>query len=352
MKLIHQNLRHGEIKLVAENNDDLWYLSQLIDENDFIKGRTIRKIKLGNKDQRNIKIIKKPVFIKLKVKKLELSENSLRILGTIIEATDEIPHGQHHSFNIEPNTRFTIIKEHWLKFQLNKLKEACSKEGPKILIAIMDREEAYFALMKKYNYKFLSHIAGNVRKKAEEGKPKENFYEQIISSLKEYDKRYSLSKIILASPAFWKEELLKTLKDNEIRNKIIQATCSSVDKNAINEVLKRPETRQALKEDRISKETIVVEELLTEISKSAAAAYGIKEVENAANAGAVKTLLVTDKLIRKARTNNTYKQLENIMKTVEATKGHVHLISSEHDAGKKLDGLGGIGAILRYKLNY
>jgi stalled ribosome rescue protein Dom34 len=33
-------------------------------------------------------------------------------------------------------------------------------------------------------------------------------------------------------------------------------------------------------------------------------------------------------------------------------KGEIHIISSEFDAGKKLDGLGGIGAILRYKMNY
>ena len=41
-----------------------------------------------------------------------------------------------------------------------------------------------------------------------------------------------------------------------------------------------------------------------------------------------------------------------MLKTTESIKGSVNIISSEHDGGKKLDGLGGIGAILRYKLNY
>jgi protein pelota len=40
------------------------------------------------------------------------------------------------------------------------------------------------------------------------------------------------------------------------------------------------------------------------------------------------------------------------MKTVDNTKGDILIISSEHEAGKKLDGLGGIAAILRFKLNY
>ncbi len=40
------------------------------------------------------------------------------------------------------------------------------------------------------------------------------------------------------------------------------------------------------------------------------------------------------------------------MRTIDSMKGQVHIISSEHEGGKKLDGLGGLGALLRYKLNY
>ncbi len=145
---------------------------------------------------------------------------------------------------------------------------------------------------------------------------------------------------------------MKELNNQDLKKKIIMATCSSVDKTAINEVLKRPETREALKQARSSKEAYLVQELLTEISKDNLAVYGLKETENATNAGAVKKLLVTDNLIQKLRDKDNYNKLDSIMKTVDSVKGEVHLISSENDAGKKLDGLGGIGGILRYKLNY
>ncbi|HLC65017.1 MAG TPA: mRNA surveillance protein Pelota, partial [Candidatus Nanoarchaeia archaeon] len=65
-----------------------------------------------------------------------------------------------------------------------------------------------------------------------------------------------------------------------------------------------------------------------------------------------EVLLVTDGLIKKSRDEKKYPILEKIMKTVDSINGEVHLISSEHDGGKRLDGLGGIGGILRYKLNY
>ena len=38
------------------------------------------------------------------------------------------------------------------------------------------------------------------------------------------------------------------------------------------------------------------------------------------------------------------------MKRVEQTQGKVSIISSNHDSGQKLDGLGGIGALLRYQI--
>ena len=130
------------------------------------------------------------------------------------------------------------------------------------------------------------------------------------------------------------------------------ATCSSVGENAINEVLKRPETENALKQDRIAREFRYVEELFTEISKNNLASYGLKETKEAAIAGAVKTLLITDKFIQERRTENKYDDIENMMKTIDTTKGDILIVSSDNEAGKKLDGLGGIAAILRYKLNY
>ena len=312
------------------------------------------KIKIGEKEQRSQKAIKKPVFIEIKAEKIEFSKNSsnLRILGTIMQGPEDIQMGSYHSFNIEENAIISIKKEKWLKFQLDKLKEACQEKTSKILIVVHDREEAYFALMKKYGYEILAEIKGSVQKKDIEQQFKGNFYLEIINQIKEYTERYKINNVILASPAFWKEDLMQELKDEELKNKIILATCSSASKNGIEEVLKRPETKEALKQDRISKEMNLVENLLQEISKNNLAAYGLEETENACFAGAVKILLITDTLIQKSRQENNYGKIENIMKTVERQKGEVDIINSGHEGGKKLNGLGGIGAILRFKLKY
>ena len=40
------------------------------------------------------------------------------------------------------------------------------------------------------------------------------------------------------------------------------------------------------------------------------------------------------------------------MKAVENAKGIVHIINSDHEGGKKLDGLGGVAGILRYRMEF
>ena len=103
---------------------------------------------------------------------------------------------------------------------------------------------------------------------------------------------------------------------------------------------------------RISKEFKIVEELFAEISKNNLASYGLKETKNAAESGAVKTLLITDQFIQKMREQNKYKEIEEIMKKADNAKGDIIIVSSDHEAGKKLNGLGGIASVLRYKINY
>ena len=63
MKIFKKDLKQGFVELQTDTPEDLWYLSNIIDTGDLIRGKTIRKIKIGDANQRNVKIIKKPVFL-------------------------------------------------------------------------------------------------------------------------------------------------------------------------------------------------------------------------------------------------------------------------------------------------
>ncbi|MBI4448875.1 mRNA surveillance protein pelota [Candidatus Woesearchaeota archaeon] len=345
MRKLHQNLKAGEIKLAPDTIEDLWYLSTIIDPDDVIEARSTRKVKLGEEGDS----VKKTVFAIIRVEGCELSGDMLRIAGVVVGGSDELPRGTHHSIKAELHEPLLIHKEEWLRYQLDKVGEACAGGPAQILILLHDREEAYFAAMNRTGYDVLAHITGEPAKKEMQTQGKD-FYAELGKHLLEYDKRYTPARIIIASPAFFKEDLLKTLPA-ALKGKVILATASSVGKNGIDEVLKRDETKTALAAHKSAQELKDVETLFAEIAKDGAAAYGWSSVREAGLAGAVKQLLITEGYIKSRREEKTYAELDMLMRSVDRSGGSLRIISLEHDGGKRLNGLGGIGAMLRYRMH-
>jgi protein pelota len=111
----------------------------------------------------------------------------------------------------------------------------------------------------------------------------------------------------------------------------------------INELMKKGMGAAVLRETRVATEMEAVEKLMEEIGKDGLATYGPKHVGDAARAGAAETLLILDSMIRE----NDH---DAVIKDAEDQKGNVIVISEKHDAGRQLAALGGIAALLRYKL--
>lgn len=348
MKIIHQNLKSGEVKVKVENLDDLWYLSNVVDPGDLIRGETERKIKIGDSNTENVRIIRKKVHLTVKIEKIEFSKttNSLRLLGTITDGPEDIGRGSHHTITVEPNSTIKIFKETWLNYQIEKLKEATQLKHADILVVIFDREEAILGMLKARGYEAISTLKGDVQKKGVDEKKNTNFYKEIAKQIEEVVKRQKIQNVIVASPGFWKEYLLKEMPE-ELKKITVAASCSEISKNSIHEIMKRPELKIVLERDRNAKEEQIVEQLLKAISENQAA-YGFKESKEKADMGAISDLLVTDNAIHKYREKEIFKELETLMKTVEQTGGKVYIISSE-DSVKKVDALGGIGGIQRWK---
>ncbi|MBI2655446.1 hypothetical protein HYX06_03420 [Candidatus Woesearchaeota archaeon] len=53
MKLLHSNLKKGEMKVLSQNLDDLWYLSNIIEPKDIVQGKTLRKIRPISSDEKS-----------------------------------------------------------------------------------------------------------------------------------------------------------------------------------------------------------------------------------------------------------------------------------------------------------
>ncbi|MBI2665094.1 mRNA surveillance protein pelota [Candidatus Woesearchaeota archaeon] len=365
MQIINQDFRKGIVRLRVTDSEDLWYLSHLIDAKDIVTAKTSRKIKIG--DGENAKTAKKYFIVTIEAETVDLEPetNSLRINGTIREGPEFAPAGSHQSISLELDSEFSLEKKQWMSYQKQKLVEAAQKKYS-YLICLLDREEALFALTKKSGYEILTKLKGDVPKKAQANEVKNDFYLEIFGILESYFNRYHPEQVILASPAFYKEELYKKIGNKELKQKIALATCSDVVEASLDEVIKSPELRKVLEHSRAREEKVLIDELLKEINTEGLAAYGWKEVISAVEQGAVEKLILTEEFIRKRKTasdkkirekrvedkladSSGFMELDQLMKKVDDAKGEVHILSSENEAGRKLDGLGGIGALLRFK---
>ncbi len=340
MKILLKNLHEGIVKLRITSLDDIWYLSHIIEEGDLVRGRTTRKIKIGEDS------VKKSYFMEIKTEKTEYSETTLRVSGTITEGPEEVALGVHQSFSLQEGDEITIKKNKWPVHILDKLHEA-EKEKSDILICTVDREGASIAILKPKGYQIISTLKGNAEKKAYKSETKD-FFAEFVSKLSEYVQKYKSSKAVIASPAIWHKNIKEKL-DSEM-NKLCTVIDAGGGENSIEEVLKSENLVRILKDERITKEINLVETLLKEISVSGKSEYGLKYVASAVNAGAVEVLLVTDKFLHKKRQSNTFQEIDDLMKNTEKMNGKIFIISTDHEAGKKLEGIGGIGAILRYKI--
>ncbi|MBD3263222.1 mRNA surveillance protein pelota, partial [Candidatus Woesearchaeota archaeon] len=298
MKIIHLNRKKSIAKIKVTNLDDLWHLSRIIEPNDLISGKIERKIKLGRAKEKS-RAIRKSFFVKLKVDDIKYEAEALRLAGKIQEGPDELPKGASHTFDIKIGTIFKIEKK-WKNYQVSRLKEAqAESQTPKAIACVLDDSEANIAAITPSGVKHLGKIALRLAKKRlKEPKQKEKLG-KVVAELIRLEKEKDLDVIILGSPLFWKEELLKAIKDKSIKlaKKCRLEDVSTGSKRGITELINRGVIDKVLKKSRMQKEFQLVDNLLAEISKGGLGEYGLKQVKTAAKNSNIKVLLITDKFI-------------------------------------------------------
>ncbi|MFT4343151.1 MAG: mRNA surveillance protein pelota [Candidatus Woesearchaeota archaeon] len=342
MKKLSYNAKTGVLVVIPQSVDDLWLLSSVIQPRAFVTAKTTRKVRLSD-----TKVEKKVYIMRILVEAVLFENELLRVQGLVQSEHDDIAKGSNHSFSIGIHDQITVEQD-WLAYHLSRIQEA-GQEKVDVLLVAMDREEAFFAHLTGQGYEIISHLKGDVVKKGDAQSVSKDFYAEIITVLKEYISRYSLNHVVIASPSFFKEDLVKRMPA-EMKKKVVLATCSDVSERAFAELLKRDEVKSVLASERLAYESSQIEEFFTALGKDGLCTYGPHEVSEHAKAGAILKLFVSTNHIAHAREKNSYDDLHILMKTVEDSRGEVIILSSENEAGARLDGVSGIAALIRFRL--
>ncbi|AAL81503.1 mRNA surveillance protein pelota [Pyrococcus furiosus DSM 3638] len=355
MEILEEKPKEGKIKIKAETLDDLWHLYHIISEGDVVYAKTLRKQAQRSDSLRPEKVEAVPVFLGIKAEKINLHRfaNQLRITGPIIYASrEDVPLGRYHTLTVEPGTVITIQKEKWKNYHIERLKEAIeSSKKARVMIVAIEDGEAEIAIVREYGLDFVGSITYNIsgkRYNIKRDDEEKKFFHEVAKSMEELMKRENIEKAIVAGPGFYKENFVNFLRENypELAKKVVTDDTSMGGRTGIYEVIKRGTVDKVYTESRISKEIKLVEKVIEEIAKNGLVAYGLKEVEEATNYGAVETLIVLDSLLK----GELREKIEELMELARNLRASVVVVSSEHEGGDKLKALGGIAALLRFKI--
>jgi protein pelota len=342
VRVVKKDLKAGEVRLRMESLDDLWHLHNLVAPRDLVRAMTFRREEAKSDKLRPERMEKKRLLLGIRVKEVEFHEFSdrLRLTGMIEEGDMDV--GQHHTLNLTVGDDLTIVKA-WKDHELRRIQEAVAATNrPLIACLAIDDEEATLAHVLGYGVRALAVIkSGRQGKMFPGGRTKEDYFEEVLAKLRQAELGDAL---LVLGPGFEKEELAAYVKDKDpaIAAKMRVYGTSHSGMTGVTEALKGGSGAKVLEESRVGVETIAVERFLEEIAKGGAVAYG-PEVADAAEAGAVEKLLITDLAVRTP-------EGERVMAAVDRGRGTIVTVSTSHDAGKKLKSLGGIAAFLRYRM--
>jgi protein pelota len=332
------------------------------------------------------------VSLTIRVKSLEFDPQAgqLHVSGRVARENKHTKIGQHHTLDLELNRNFTLTKEvegkegeqGWDSIAREQLEEATNPQKKAEIVAVVMEEglanicfitQFQTILRQKVELKVARKRAGAGRS-ADHDKGLERFFRQVLDTLLRQieglleQKEDAISiPILLASPGFTAAGFLKYASERAFSagEKALQSLfkqkafvivhSSSGHLYSLNEVMKSPEVMAKLKDTKYARETRLMNDFYDMLRKDDGRAwYGPREVEAAVGAGAVGrgggTLIITNALFRSQDVSIRRRWVRLVDRVRKEEGGEVRVLSSDHESGKRLEGLGGIAAILTYPI--
>lgn len=170
--------------------------------------------------------------------------------------------------------------------------------------------------------------------------------------------------ILLASPGFVAAAFQKHIQSvasvtmpalKRLLPSIVVVHSASGHMHALSEVLQSSTVKSLLSDTKYARETRLMDEFLEHLRKDTnRATYGPREVESAVNQGAVGRgggiLIISNRLFRAQNIAERKRWVALVDRVRDVEGGDVRILSSDHESGKRLDGLGGVAALLTFPI--
>ena len=353
MRILKQTESHWKLRI--ESDDDLWVLARLAST-----GRHLamlgerRDTTTAESGSRAKAAERKKMWIELRILNTEYQSYSdiLRVHGIIEQAPIDI--GSHHTHLIEIGDEIELISMvPFPAFDSSLLKDAVdSSNKSNVSVVVVENDE--IILFEITSRGLREGATWTMRGGGKRGDVRTS--ESVAQSFQKQVAKEILAAtstelpMILCGPGHAREKLRTVILEIEPERNLRLIGTSMAGRAGANEVIREGLANEFLEDHAINKEIQLLEEVWKRISSNGAVAYGEQALVRAMSEGAIETLLIAIDLLRDEETQLDDKLLRDWVQGLDAIGGQLIQCSTDHDAGEQLLGLGGVVALLRYKM--
>ncbi|KAB2087200.1 hypothetical protein ES319_A04G086600v1 [Gossypium barbadense] len=324
MKIVQQDFAlnpPGSLKIIVEEQDDLWIAYNIIAKGDTFVADTTRRV--VSSDNLNRKKPAPRVKIRLQIKVTDVSYEKdspiLRVRGRTLISNKLIPSGSYHTLEIERHKEFDLTKEVWSSDVINTLHESEKASTADLAVIIFQQESGQVFLASKTDSKAASN----------------KFYEKVFQAFVKHVNFDNGFRGYLFQEAHRLK--MKSIEDNKSRFMMVNIG----NKSSLKEIFSDQDVMGLIIRTKAGMEIRVYKEfsdlLLLDSDR---ACYGPKSVEIAKEMMAIETLLIIDDLV-KSKDIALRRKYTELAKSVKKAGGKAIVFSSKHVSGEQLAKLTG-----------
>ena len=336
---IDHKTQSGSMKLVPNNEDDIYHLTSIIHKGDRIACLTTRKVSLdGGKTQKKITL---KMEVKVETLDTDLGTGVIYAKGKTSIENEHIKIGSYHTLDIAVGTEFSLFKSEWKRNEIAKIKECC-KEIPEVLFVVFYERDCVIS----------SASSNGVRTIYKEEIKSKNFKEVTIQTIKMKEK---VKNIVIASMSEIRNDFFKFLiKENSSIEKMVSVIKLTAEykglpnSKLVSKVLVDKNYMSLLNNVAFVEDLKEIQKLFNILDQNAGdVSIGIKEVGEAMEYGAIKVLFITDKF-RRPKVVAEREFSDSFIKKAEDLRAKICTIPISMDLGERLDTIGGVACTLAF----
>jgi protein pelota len=368
----------------------MWHAYNLIRPGDLLRASAIRRVTTTH-DTGTTTSSRVHLTLEIRVKSLDFDPQSsqLHVGGTIVNETPHTKVGQHHTLDLELNRNFTLEKDigangegvGWDSIAVQMLQDAVDESGKRraeAVAVVMQEGLAHICFVGQFQTVLKQKVEMSVPRKRQGGgggdhdKGMSKFYQVTLDTLlrqMEFNTSATsltsnepVKPVLLASPGFVAAGFQKYIQSvastttpalKRLLPSIVVVHSASGYLHSLAEVLQSPAVKTILADTKYARETKLMDDFLGHLRKeSNKAIYGPREVESAVDQGAVGrgggVLIISNRLFRSQDVAERKRWVSLVDRVRDDEGGEVRVLSSDHESGRRLDGLGGVAALCTF----